>query len=194
MRPTPNHRCLGTTPPRLSGPSNRNRSDGPSHLAGESPSAIITHVISAYLRMLWAEANTWQVTAKKRTRKQAEAIAALLDSPTIKVAAERIGLHEKTLQNWLKQPAFIREFDEAKTSDYLACTWSTASRRRPRHIDIDGTGHNRHEANVRLKAATQILTHLLQAQELIEVESRLRVLEEQNGQSTSPSPSFRRTA
>ncbi len=51
---------------------------------------------------------------EKRTRKQAEAIAALLDSPTIKVAAERIGLHEKTLQNWLKQPAFIREFDEAK--------------------------------------------------------------------------------
>ncbi len=131
---------------------------------------------------------------EKRTRKQAEAIAALLDSPTIKVAAERIGLHEKTLQNWLKQPAFIREFDEAKrqiTSHVLGRLQAAGGLAISTLMELATTGH---EANVRLKAATQILTHLLQAQELIEVESRLRVLEEQNGQSTSPSPSFRRTA
>lgn len=46
----------------------------------------------------------------KLTRKQEQALAALLECPTITSAAEQVGVSERTLRRWLDEPDFLREF------------------------------------------------------------------------------------
>ena len=51
---------------------------------------------------------------EKRTRKQEQAIAALLECQTVKQAAERIGVGESTLRKWTKVPEFAEAYKEAR--------------------------------------------------------------------------------
>jgi hypothetical protein len=44
---------------------------------------------------------------ERRSRKQEQAIAALLTEPTIAAAAIRAGVSEVTLQRWLREPSFV---------------------------------------------------------------------------------------
>jgi hypothetical protein len=50
----------------------------------------------------------------KFSRKREAAIAALLKSATLKSAAAEIGFNEKTLDRWMKDPGFIREYREVR--------------------------------------------------------------------------------
>src|SRR5271163_1806791 len=51
---------------------------------------------------------------EKLTRKQEQAIAALLAEPTIDAAAEKAGVGLTTLKNWLKLPAFLAAYRGAR--------------------------------------------------------------------------------
>jgi len=51
---------------------------------------------------------------EKLSRKQEAAIAALLGQPTLPLAAQTCGLHEKTLRRWLKLPGFAAAYLEAR--------------------------------------------------------------------------------
>jgi hypothetical protein len=51
---------------------------------------------------------------EKMTRRQEQAIAALLEHSTICAAATAVGVHECTLRAWLKQPHFAREYRERR--------------------------------------------------------------------------------
>ncbi len=51
---------------------------------------------------------------QKISRKQEQAIAALLLEPTIPEAAKSIKIHERTLWRWLKNPAFKKSYQKAK--------------------------------------------------------------------------------
>lgn len=54
-------------------------------------------------------------TGARLTGQQVKAIEALLTHATIKDAAPVVGVNERTLRNWLRQPAFAREFREVRT-------------------------------------------------------------------------------
>jgi hypothetical protein len=49
------------------------------------------------------------------SRKKENAIAALLTHPTIETAAAVVGVSEKSLRNWLKEPAFQQAFRDARS-------------------------------------------------------------------------------
>lgn len=51
---------------------------------------------------------------EKLTRKQEEAIAALLTQPTIPAAATTAGVSENTLKNWLALPGFQAAYRDAR--------------------------------------------------------------------------------
>jgi hypothetical protein len=51
---------------------------------------------------------------EKLSRKQDAAVAALLSCPTVKKAAERAGIHYRTLKGWLQLPGFQRAYRDAK--------------------------------------------------------------------------------
>jgi hypothetical protein len=50
----------------------------------------------------------------KLSRKQEEAVAALLQHPTLRRAAAAAGVDEKTLRKWLKLPAFLIAYRAAR--------------------------------------------------------------------------------
>jgi hypothetical protein len=50
----------------------------------------------------------------KLSRKQTEAIAALLASATHEKAAEQVGINDATLRRWMAQPAFQAAYDAAR--------------------------------------------------------------------------------
>jgi hypothetical protein len=51
---------------------------------------------------------------EKLSRKQEQAIAALLGELSVRAAAEKVGVNECTLRNWLKQPAFASAYRAAR--------------------------------------------------------------------------------
>ena len=52
---------------------------------------------------------------QKFGRKKQLAISALLENPTVKDAAVKIGLADSTLWRWMKEPSFRAAYSEAKT-------------------------------------------------------------------------------
>lgn len=52
---------------------------------------------------------------EKRTRKQEQAIAALLECQTIQQAAAKVGVAEQTLRRWMKDPEFQDAYRRART-------------------------------------------------------------------------------
>jgi hypothetical protein len=51
---------------------------------------------------------------ERLSRKREEAVAALLTHRTLAAAAEAVGVHERTLREWLRDPAFDAAFPEAR--------------------------------------------------------------------------------
>jgi hypothetical protein len=51
---------------------------------------------------------------EKLSRKQEQAIAALLTAATVEAAATAAGVGERTLRNWMRQPAFSRAYQDAR--------------------------------------------------------------------------------
>ena len=56
---------------------------------------------------------------ERLSRKQEDAIAALLTEPTVGGAARVVGVHPTTLRTWLKVPEFLAAFTEAKNAILL---------------------------------------------------------------------------
>ncbi len=56
-----------------------------------------------------------KATIQSTTPKKHRAIIALLDRPTLKEAAETVGVGESTLFRWLKEPDFAGAYREART-------------------------------------------------------------------------------
>jgi hypothetical protein len=54
------------------------------------------------------------MTGTGKTRKREQAIAALLESPTITEAAQVVGVGEKTLRRWLAEPEFQAAYRDAR--------------------------------------------------------------------------------
>jgi len=113
---------------------------------------------------------------EKLTRKQEQALAALLAETTIAAAAERARVGEVTLWRWLKQPDFLaayraarREVVEKAVAQLQQSSWAAATTL----LKLLASSSD----SVRLRAAVAILEHASKGVELIDFEERLSALE-----------------
>src|SRR5262249_6596386 len=114
---------------------------------------------------------------EKLTRKQEVAVAALLSEPTIKRAAERVGVGEKTLRLWLDDPGFKRSFAEARRQILTVAVARL----------VDGTSEavttlrealTTEKASDRIAAARTLLDQALKATELLDLNNKVAELEQ----------------
>jgi hypothetical protein len=118
---------------------------------------------------------------EKLTRKQEQAIAALLSEATVMAAAEKAGVAEVTLHRWLKQEEFLsayraarREVVEKAVAQMQQSSWAASTTL----IRLLGSGSD----SVRLRAAQTILDQANRGLEMLDFEERLAALERQQEQ------------
>lgn len=111
-------------------------------------------------------------------RKQEAALAALLSSATIKSAAEKVGVNERTLRTWLKQPGFRATFDAARREllddaiRILQQSSSTAAATLLKLLANETTPDA-----IKLAAASRILELNFRAHEVFDLQKRIEMLE-----------------
>ena len=112
------------------------------------------------------------------TPKQERAVAALLAEPTVARAAASIGMNDRTLYRWLKEPAFGRAYREARREAF-AHAISLTQRYAPvavhalAQITNDATAPH----SARVSAATSILKFSRESIELDDLAARVEALE-----------------
>jgi hypothetical protein len=118
---------------------------------------------------------------EKLGRKKEAAIAALLTCPTIVKAAEKVGVAERTLRDWMAQPAFARAYRRARAQvvehavGVLQQTTGEAVATLYEALGCDSPG-------ARIKAAGVLLTQALEAVKTSEVLQRLDEIEARMGE------------
>lgn len=113
---------------------------------------------------------------EKLSRKQEQAVAALLSAPTIKEAARSAGVSEVTLWRWLQLSEFAaayraarRQVVERAVSELQAAAGAA----------VETLKRNLHceQANVEIRAAQIIIEQSVKGVELIELQERIERLE-----------------
>jgi hypothetical protein len=112
------------------------------------------------------------------TLKKEKAILALLSSRTVEEAAGVAGVDARTLHRWLKEPAFLVSFREAKRAAFSQAIarlhqMTSAAVTTLGKVMVDPTT----PASTKVRAADTILNHTKKAVELEDVEARLAELE-----------------
>jgi hypothetical protein len=117
--------------------------------------------------------------ADKLSHKQRKAIAALLTEPTIKAAAEKAGIGERTLHTWLDDPGFRLALNAAEGDAIDAAVRRLVGLFGGAVETLDTLRKSdKTTDSVRLRASVAILEHLFRARELRDLEVRLAALEE----------------
>jgi hypothetical protein len=113
---------------------------------------------------------------EKLTRKQEQAVAALLTHPTLAQAAQSLGISERKLRDWMSQPEFKaayrdarRQVVEAAVSDLQkACHYAVATLKRNLVAEKPAD---------QIRAATAILEHSLRGLDVFDLLARVEELE-----------------
>ncbi len=106
-------------------------------------------------------------------------MTALLEEPTISSAATKAGVSEKTIFRWLNDPAFSEAYGAARgrlLEDVL--TSLQAASVEAVKVLTEVMGDKSVNAFARVSAAKTVLEMALRGREIIEVEQRLRALED----------------
>jgi hypothetical protein len=113
----------------------------------------------------------------KLTRKAEQAIAALLDHPTIADAAKAVGASERSLWRWLQREDFQKRYREARRAvvDASIAELQSATMEAVKTLRRNLTCGNAFAENT---AATTILAQSLKAMELQELQERIERLEQ----------------
>jgi hypothetical protein len=122
-----------------------------------------------------------QTPPSSLTPKQEEAIAALLSYPTIKQAAESLGIGERTLHRWLvEDQAFIAAYRQARRVVFAQAIAQT-QRLLPLAINTLGQVMADKSAphSARVSAATAVTRFSRESIELDELAERVQALEGQ---------------
>lgn len=111
--------------------------------------------------------------------KQAKGIEALLTSDTIEKAAQKAGVTRKTLYRWMKKDIFVKELNQAKRQlvQHGILRLQRATKDAVKTL-LEICKDKDAPASSRVSAAREILRNTLKSIELEEIESRLKVLEE----------------
>jgi hypothetical protein len=116
---------------------------------------------------------------KKLTRKQEEAIIALLSSRNTEEAARSCNIPPRTLHRWLTEPAFDAAYRLARRQAFGQATavlqkGSTAAATTLLKVMLDPAT----PPSTRVRAAESILTHSAKAIEIDDIEARVAALEQ----------------
>jgi hypothetical protein len=116
----------------------------------------------------------------KLSGRQEQAIAALLSERTVEDAAAKVPVGYRTLKGWLALPAFQDAYRRAR-ADVLERTVGRLLSITGKAVDtlealLDGA-----HAGTRARAAVAILDHATRGVELLDLDARLRALEERQG-------------
>jgi DNA-binding transcriptional MerR regulator len=116
---------------------------------------------------------------EKLTRKAEQAVAALLQFPTIPEAAKAAGVSERTLYGWLQEEGFREQYRSART-EVVRHAVTMVQKASGEAVDVLREVMNNPQSTTssRVSAAKTILELALKAVELEDVESRLVALEE----------------
>lgn len=117
-------------------------------------------------------------TAMGKSRKKTQAIAALIESGTIREAAETCKITQRTLLNWLAQPEFLLEYESVQSQLLEAAV----NRLRVAGFDASMCLHQTVKdkaapMTAKVSAAGRILELLLKATEIADLSGRLDRLE-----------------
>jgi transposase-like protein len=114
----------------------------------------------------------------KLSRKQEQAIAALLEQPTLEAAARAIGVADVTLWRWMKQPEFANEY---RTARRQVLETALAQLQQTARAAAEALRRNLTCGNpsVEVRAALGVLEQAVKAAEWLDVEERLAQLEAQ---------------
>jgi len=113
---------------------------------------------------------------EKRSRRQEQAIAALLAEPTIEAAAVRAGVSANTLGRWLQDAAFLSAYRDARRAVVESAiariqgATSEAVDALRRNLTCGRPGDE-------IRAAVAILAHAARGVELLDLAARLDTLE-----------------
>jgi hypothetical protein len=114
----------------------------------------------------------------KLPRKQQQAIAALLNCPTVVEAAKAVGVAEVTIHRWLTTPQFKEAFRKARAQivDQAITKIQQAASEAVKTLQDIATDLDRKDS-ARVSAAKAILDHTLRATELENLASRIDRIE-----------------
>ena len=117
-------------------------------------------------------------TPKPLKRKQEEAITVILAQPTLKQAAEHLGVNERTLRRWMKDPTFSQAYREARRQGH-AHVIAMAQRYAPAALNVLAkiATDNAKPAAARVTASVAVLKFTRESIELDDLAQRLEALE-----------------
>lgn len=117
--------------------------------------------------------------ADNLTAKQHKALSALLTEPTIKAAAEKVGIGERTLHAWLKEDAAFAEAYRAARRDAVGQAIARLQQASAAAVAVlcQLMADRTKPASVRLAAASKVLDLSIRAVELEDITQRLEALE-----------------
>lgn len=110
------------------------------------------------------------------TPKQRQAVAALLETPTVATAARTVGVSRETVYKWLKQDAFVQAVQDAEAERLQAVQRGLLAGAEGALIVILNLLRSDSES-VRLRASIAILEQVIRLRELTTLEARLAALE-----------------
>ena len=118
---------------------------------------------------------------KKRNRTQERILIALLQNVSVSAAAEVAGVSEATVYKYLAEPEFKREY-EAKRKEMLDDSCRTLQANMSMAVDelVDIIKDKSNKSQIRLNAIDALLRHAYKQTELVDILTRLDVLEELN--------------
>ena len=116
---------------------------------------------------------------------QEKAIIALVNEPTVKKAADSLGINESTIYRWMKEPAFAQAYREARRENFrhaIALTQRYAPAAVQTLMKVMQDPGSAHASKV--SAATALLKFSRESIELDELVQRIEVLEQSNPPTT----------
>jgi hypothetical protein len=118
-------------------------------------------------------------SGRKLSRKQEEAIVALLSTRSVEEAARACNTPVRTLYRWLDQPDFDRAYRVARRKAFGQATarlqhGSSAAATTLLKVMLDPS----RPASTKVRAAECVLTHAAKAIEIEDVEARVEALEQ----------------
>jgi phage terminase small subunit len=114
----------------------------------------------------------------KLTRRQKQGVQALLTARTVVEAAAAIGARRRTLQRWLKQPAFKQALQEAQAELLTQASRQMQAELSEAVATLVSLMDESNVASVRLRASEALLTRALLYVDAVELQQRITVLEE----------------
>jgi hypothetical protein len=113
---------------------------------------------------------------EKLSRKQEQAIAALLAKPTVQEAADEVGISVRTMCEWLRNPAFDQAYAQARKS-VLERTVARLLAKSMEAVEALQRNLNCGEPGPEIRAAVVILDKALKGSEVLDLARRVEMLE-----------------